>query len=80
MAAIITSCAEKADGLEHVTLHKGPTRDLTLGLFMLADRLAEAEDSAGRLVRRAVADHPDLHGFRVVTAEAVLVPGPWWES
>ncbi|MFK4144028.1 hypothetical protein [Streptomyces sp. NPDC004065] len=80
LATIITSCAGKADGLEHVTVHPGAQGDVTLGLFLLADRLAAAEESAARLTERAVAGHPALRGFRVVTAEAVLVPGPWWDS
>ncbi|GAA3220138.1 hypothetical protein MTQ10_08470 [Streptomyces sp. XM83C] len=80
LATIITSCAGKADGLEHVAVHPGPEGDVTLGLFLLADRLATAERSAARLTERAVADHPALRGFRVLTAEAVLVPGPWWDS
>ncbi|MEU7058500.1 hypothetical protein [Streptomyces sp. NPDC046197] len=80
LAAIVTSCAEREDGLEHVTVHKGPRGEVTLGLFLLAGSLAAAEDSAGRLAERAVAHHPDLRGFQVVTAEAVLVPGPWWDT
>ena len=79
-AAIISACAEKADGLEHVTVHQGQSGELTVGLFMLAGSLAEAEHHARRLTARAVADHPDLHGFHVLTAEGVLVPGPWWDS
>ncbi|MET8248164.1 hypothetical protein ABZV31_29415 [Streptomyces sp. NPDC005202] len=80
LATIITSCAEKGDGLEHVAVHPGPSGAVTLGFFLLAASLATAEDSAARLAERAVAHHPDLHGFHVLTAEAVLVPGPWWDT
>ncbi|MFI1162588.1 hypothetical protein ACH4UM_03020 [Streptomyces sp. NPDC020801] len=80
LAAIITSYAERAEGLEHVTVHPSPSGDVTLGLFLLADSLATAEERSARLVRRAVAGHPRLCGFRVLQAETVLVPGPWWDA
>lgn len=80
LAAIIYACAEESDGLEHVSVHTGAAEGLTLGLFLLADSLAAAEDSAARLSRRAVEHHPDLRGYGVVASGAVLVPGPWWDA
>ncbi|MFD7937748.1 hypothetical protein ACFV4T_24965 [Streptomyces sp. NPDC059755] len=80
LAAIISSCAEEGDGLEHVSVHAHAGEGLTLGLFLLADSLATAEDSAARLSRRAVEQHPDLLGYGVVASGAVLVPGPWWDT
>ncbi|MFF1447818.1 hypothetical protein ACFVYF_06645 [Streptomyces sp. NPDC058274] len=78
LAETIALYAEEAAGLEHVSVHLDAAGDVTLGLFLVAARLAEAEESAARLVDRAVSDHPDLRGYRIVTAEAVLMPGPWW--
>ncbi|WP_406006960.1 hypothetical protein OG440_12780 [Streptomyces sp. NBC_00637] len=80
LAAIISSYAEESDGLEHVSVHAHAEEGLTLGLFLLADSLAAAEDSAARLSRRAVDHHQDLLGYGVVTSGAVLVPGPWWDA
>jgi hypothetical protein len=78
LARIIASCAEEADGLGHVTVHGEDPGETTVGLFTAAAGLAEAEESAARVVRRAVAAHSGLSGFAVVSVEAVLVPGPWW--
>ncbi|MCN9243045.1 hypothetical protein NGF19_19955 [Streptomyces sp. RY43-2] len=80
LAGIVMSYTEEADGLEHVTVTPGPACDVTLGLFLLADDLREAEKAAARLARQAVSDHPELRGFRLLDAGAVLVPGPWWSA
>lgn len=78
LATIVASYAGKADGLEHIAVHEGPPRDVTLGFFLLADDLAAAEKTAAHLAEQAVSDHPELREFRIMEAEAVLVPGPWW--
>ncbi|GGV79692.1 MULTISPECIES: hypothetical protein [Streptomyces] len=78
LATIVTSCAGNADGLEHVTVHPGPCGDVTLGLFLLANDLAAAEQSAARVAGQAVSGHPALSEFRVLESQGALVPGPWW--
>ncbi|WP_051844476.1 hypothetical protein [Streptomyces sp. NRRL S-813] len=80
LATIVSSYAGKADGLEHITVHQGPPGDVTLGFFLLADGLAAAEKTAAHLAGQAVSGHPELQEFRILEAEAVLVPGPWWNS
>jgi hypothetical protein len=80
MAAIISSFAEEDDGLEHLSVHPHLPMGVTLGFFLLAASLAGAEDSAVRVARRALEGHPGLRGYRLVTAGAALVPGPWWEE
>ncbi|MEU0598870.1 hypothetical protein ABZ484_11530 [Streptomyces sp. NPDC006393] len=80
LATIVGSYAEKADGLEHITVHQRPPGDVTLGFFLLADDLATAEKTAAHLAGQAVSGHPELREFRILEAEAVLVPGPWWDD
>ncbi|AUY50636.1 hypothetical protein [Streptomyces sp. CB01881] len=80
LAGIISSYAEERDGLEHVAVHPDGSGGVTLGIFSLAPALAEAEAGAARLSARAVADHPGLAGFAVLSVGAALVPGPWWDA
>ncbi|WP_395295061.1 hypothetical protein ACF9IK_17110 [Kitasatospora hibisci] len=79
LAGIIGSFAEDRDRLEHVSVHRPLPGEVTVGFFSLAESLAEAEESAARVVGRAVSDHPDLAGFAVGPVGAALVPGPWWD-
>ncbi|ARP70705.1 hypothetical protein LK07_13970 [Streptomyces pluripotens] len=80
LAALISSYAEEADGLEHVSVHRRVLGEVTLGLFLLAGSLAIAEESAARLVARALSSHAELHGHTILSVGAALVPGPWWNS
>lgn len=81
-------CARTDDGLEHVTVHPdgapGPypnsaadTEAATgpaVGLFLTASGLALAELTALAVCRRALATHPELAPFTVLSCGAALVP------
>jgi len=75
-ADIFASYARTGDFLEHIAVHPDAPAGPTLGYFVTASSLAVAEDTAARLSRRAVAEHPGLSGFVVVTSEVALIPGP----
>ncbi|WP_143200504.1 hypothetical protein [Kitasatospora sp. CB01950] len=78
MAELIRSHAEDLDALEHVSVHRTVSAEVTVGVFTLAPSLLEAERRTGALVRRAVEGEPELAGFAVLSVGAALVPGPWW--
>lgn len=81
-------CARTADGLEHVTVHPGgapgphpgsaadpeAATGPAIGLFMTASGLALAELAALAVCRRALATHPELAPFTVLSCGAALVP------
>ncbi|WP_051653250.1 hypothetical protein [Kitasatospora cheerisanensis] len=64
--------------MEHVSVHPTGSEEVTVGVFVLAESLAEAEGRAARVLLRAVEAEPGLAGFAVLSVGAALVPGPWW--
>ncbi|MFF9853756.1 hypothetical protein [Streptomyces litmocidini] len=59
--------------VEHVCLHpKGP-RGPVLGVYLLAESLAEAEERAAVLCERLLAHHPGLAGWSPRRAEAAFL-------
>ncbi|MFJ5230019.1 hypothetical protein ACIQBJ_08960 [Kitasatospora sp. NPDC088391] len=77
---MVRSHADRADALEHVSVHRPDPGEVTVGVFSLLPTLAAAEDSAAVLLDRAVARSPELAGFTVLSVGAALVPGPWWTA
>jgi hypothetical protein len=75
-ADIFASYARTGDALEHIAVHPDAPAGPTLGYFMAASSLAVAEDTAARVSRQAVAEHPGLSGFVVVASGVALIPGP----
>jgi hypothetical protein len=59
--------------IEHVSVHAHAVPRPTLGVFVLADRLAEAEVKAADACRRALALLPALSHVTLVRAEAPLM-------
>ncbi|MFD3530996.1 hypothetical protein [Streptomyces sp. NPDC058664] len=70
---LLRSLARPDDGVEHVVVHRHPGRGMTVGVYLLADRLFEAEETAARLCGRAVAEAGPLPGWRVGRSEAPLL-------
>ncbi|MGW4383312.1 hypothetical protein [Kitasatospora sp. NPDC004531] len=78
LAELIRAHALAQDALEHVSVHRTASDQVTVGVFSLSATLLEAEARAAALVRRAVEGEPALGGFAVLSVGAALVPGPWW--
>ncbi|MFF8772435.1 hypothetical protein [Kitasatospora sp. NPDC015120] len=66
------------DRVEHVSVHPDALPDAVVGVFLTADRLADAEHRAGELLRRAVEELPALRGWSVGPVRAPLVV-PFYE-
>ena len=69
-----------AEGLvEHVSAHPGALPDPVVGVYVLADGLAEAERRTEDLCRRALAEVRALRGWRVTRVGVPLV-APYYEQ
>ncbi|MFI5637932.1 hypothetical protein ACIA8H_11015 [Streptomyces goshikiensis] len=79
-AELIRSVAD-TDGppAEHVSAHPDALPDPVVGVFLVADGLAEAERTAETLFRRALAVVPALRGWRLTRVGAPLVT-PYYEQ
>jgi hypothetical protein len=64
--------------LEHVAIHRRAGADRTLGLYLLADTLEQAESVAATLVRGTLARRPELDGWELAAVGAPLVT-PFYE-
>ncbi|MFJ8040000.1 hypothetical protein ACIRBX_05705 [Kitasatospora sp. NPDC096147] len=73
-AGLFRCCARPADGLEHLTLRPDGASGPAVGLFLTASGLALAELAALAVCRRALATHPELAPFTVLSCGAALVP------
>ncbi|MEU2430671.1 hypothetical protein ABZ611_14385 [Streptomyces sp. NPDC007861] len=63
-----------ADGVEHIAVHPRPGARLTLGIYLLAGRLEEAEAHAVRVCHRLLRDVPQLRDARLLGAGVPLMP------
>jgi|SRR5690349_2280416 hypothetical protein len=82
LADLLRALARPADVVEHVVVHPLPENGVTVGIYLLAEGLMEAEQTAARLCRRAVAEVGPLPGWQVGRSEAPLLApydldGPW---
>ncbi|MEY9944456.1 hypothetical protein [Kitasatospora sp. GAS1066B] len=73
LAALLGAMTVPEDRLEHIAVHPDAVPYPTLGLYLMADSLREAEQRAQRLGRRWVTDVSPLRGWQLVSAEAPLV-------
>jgi len=84
-AALVAGSARPEDRLEHVALHlddprggprsgPGGDRRAVLGLFLIADSLAEAERTATELCLRALEECSELRGLRLLSCGAAMPP------
>jgi hypothetical protein len=62
------------DGVEHVAVHPRSPSRLTLGLYLLADGLEEAERRAVEVCGRLMGRVPQLAAARLTGAGVPLVP------
>src|SRR5687767_1375025 len=60
--------------IEHVAVHPSPPSGLTLGFYVRADRIEEAEARTRLVCLRLLREVPQLRGARLVGTEAPLVP------
>jgi hypothetical protein len=68
--------ARPQDRLEHACAHPLAHPHPVLGVYLLADSLAQAESNAARLCRRVLSDCPALHGWTLLRAHAPLLLDP----
>ncbi|MFB8243351.1 hypothetical protein ACFC58_43150 [Kitasatospora purpeofusca] len=61
------------DRVEHIAVHPDAAPDAVVGVFLVADRLADAEHRAGELLHRAVEELPALRGWSVGPVRVPLV-------
>ncbi|MFB6890081.1 hypothetical protein ACFCX4_12275 [Kitasatospora sp. NPDC056327] len=66
------------DQVEHVSVHPDARPDAVVGVFLVADRLADAERRAADLLHRAVEEVPALRGWSVGPVRVPLV-GPFYD-
>ncbi|OYP16717.1 hypothetical protein CFC35_21220 [Streptomyces sp. FBKL.4005] len=76
-SSFIMSCATDEDRLEHVMVHAGPPP--TVGLFLAAESLEEAERAACGVVRRALDRRPEFAGTSVVFCGTPFL-APYYEQ
>ncbi|MFE7775905.1 hypothetical protein ACFU5O_18760 [Streptomyces sp. NPDC057445] len=62
------------DRVEHLAVHPRSPSRLTLGFYLLAGHLEEAEAHAVRVCRRLLCDVPQLRGARLLGAGVPLMP------
>lgn len=74
LRALVYESARPEDGVEHVSVHgDDASSEPVLGLFLLADSLAQAEENAAAVCARLLGTHPDLSGWILQRAEAPLL-------
>ncbi|MBV1936879.1 hypothetical protein [Streptomyces sp. BV286] len=74
MRAVVRSAITAGDRVEHVAVHpRSPTR-LTLGFYLLADGIEEAEGRAVQVGARLLRDVPQLAAARLTGAGVPLMP------
>ncbi|MGW3663130.1 hypothetical protein [Streptomyces sp. NPDC005141] len=72
--ALVRSAIVPRDRVEHVAVHPVSTTELTLGFYLLAGSLDEAEERAVRVCHRMLCDVPQLATARLTGAGVPLMP------
>ncbi|MFE0629366.1 hypothetical protein ACFW3D_20700 [Streptomyces sp. NPDC058864] len=72
--ALVRSSIVPRDRVEHVAVHPVPPSELTLGFYLLAGGLDEAEERALRVCRRLLCDVDQLAAARLTGAGVPLMP------
>ncbi|MFG2354906.1 hypothetical protein [Streptomyces sp. NPDC048521] len=72
--ALVRSAITPDDRVEHVSVHPRSSSRLTLGFYLLAGALEEAEERAARVCHRLLREVPQLGRARLTGAEVPLVP------
>ncbi|ALO09494.1 Esterase/lipase [Streptomyces venezuelae] len=68
------SYATPEDGVGHISIHPGDGGDLTVGFFVTAATLPEAETVAYTVALKALSGEPALRQAYVTSYSAALVP------
>ncbi|MFD8740773.1 hypothetical protein ACFV06_38475 [Streptomyces sp. NPDC059618] len=71
---LVRSAITPRDGVEHVAVHPVSSCELTLGFYLLAGALEEAEERAVRATRRLLGAVPELATARPTGAGVPLIP------
>ncbi|KUM80118.1 hypothetical protein [Streptomyces curacoi] len=71
---LVRSSIVPSDHVEHVAVHPRSPSRLTLGFYLLADRLGEAEERAVRVCGRLLCEVPQLATARLTGAGVPLMP------
>ncbi|WP_344459830.1 hypothetical protein [Kitasatospora kazusensis] len=79
LAALLWAMSVPEDRIEHIAVHPKAVPYPTLGLYLQADRLGEAEERAAQLCGRWVTGISLLQGWQPVDAQAPLVV-PFYEQ
>ncbi|MGW0771828.1 hypothetical protein [Streptomyces sp. NPDC002676] len=75
---LVRAAARPEEHVEHVVTHPRAQPHQVLGVYLLAERLEDAEARATALCRRALESVSALRGWELVGAEAPLV-APFYE-
>ncbi|MER5778286.1 hypothetical protein ABT144_29120 [Streptomyces sp. NPDC002039] len=73
LRALVYESARPEDAVEHVSVHVEAAPGPVLGLFVLADSLAQAESNAEAVCARLLSGHPELTGWTLVHAQVPLL-------
>jgi hypothetical protein len=69
----LRAAARAEDGVEHVVVHGDARPYPVLGVFVVADRLEDAEANAARVWERALSSYSELGGWGLVEAGTPLI-------
>ncbi|MFF5255252.1 hypothetical protein ACFY4K_24845 [Streptomyces leeuwenhoekii] len=71
---VVRSAITAGDRVEHVAVHPRPAPGLTLGFYLLAGVLEEAEERAVRVCARLLREVPQLATARLTGVGVPLLP------
>jgi hypothetical protein len=74
MKALVRAAIVPRDRVEHLSVHPVSPSELTLGFYLLATRLEDAEERAVQVCHRLLRDVPQLAMARLTGAGAPLIP------
>ncbi|MFJ1967521.1 hypothetical protein ACIO93_02510 [Streptomyces sp. NPDC087903] len=74
IGAVVRSAIVPGDRVEHVAVHPRSASGLTLGFYLLADVLEEAEERAVQVCGRLLREIPQLGAASMTSAGVPLLP------
>ncbi len=73
MGAWLRAAARAEDHVEHVVVHGDARPHPVLGVYVIADRIEEAEENAARAWERAQVLHPAFRGWALIEARTPFI-------